>query len=529
MKKNILSYIYILLFLISLILSYLGTRVAGYEVYQPLNSTEVSMIEPVRVVQVNEDVREFYFELENNSPLTQTLEFYTNHQRVDAYLDGELVYSLIGGNSIWGRTTGSKFNFISCPNEAKELKLVIEAIYPAVRTHDFEFFYGLENVIYANMLKNSIWGLLVSVLIIFIGFFLVAYWCVMHKKALINPGLLHLGVFTIIFGLWIMTETDFMTLIAVDRAVQSFIAYLLLMLVMMPFVLYVNYFFEVENKKVVYTMCAMSIANTIICLTLHMTGIMEFKQTVFFIHILIAVGLGYMFVCLVGRFLKRGFDAKVRTNAIGIVLFVGTVGIDLYGYYTKARSTDVVGRIGFMFYILLLGIDNASESIRQINIGRKAELYREMAITDLLTGLYNRNAFEAWENENSDFSDMMLVTFDLNDLKGCNDTFGHAAGDKYIADSAAMIRRVFGRIGTCYRIGGDEFCTVVKNASRINIEGYLERFRRLQKEYNAYSKEVKIQVACGYAVFNEQDKNIENTRSRADASMYKNKKTLKES
>lgn len=528
MKKTI-SLLYTLVFLILVILSYAGTRVAGYDVYQPLNSNDISSIEPTQVVRVNEDIREYYFELSDDSQMGKTIVFYTNHQRVSAYLDGELVYSLIGGNSIWGRTTGSKFNFIPCPNGAKELKLVIEAIYPEVREHEFEFFYGDGSIIYEKILKNSVWALLSSVLIIFMGIFLAGYWCIMHKKALINPGLVYFGIFTTILGLWLMTETDFMTLIAVDRAVQSFIAYVLLMMLMVPFVLYINYFFEIENKKAVHMMCAASILDTIICVILHMTGIREFKQTVFFTHILIVIGIGYMGGCLVGRFIKRGFDPKVRTNAIGVLLLAGTVGIDMYGYYTEAQSTDVVGRIGFMFYILLLGMDNASESIKQINIGRKAELYREMAVTDLLTGLHNRNAFDSWENENKDFSGIMLVTFDLNNLKWCNDTLGHALGDKYIADAATMIRRVFGRLGTCYRIGGDEFCAVIKDAGHIDIESYLERLQRLQKEYNVHSKDVQIEIACGYAVFNEKDKNIEHTRSRADASMYQNKKNMKES
>lgn len=527
--KKVITILYTILFLFLMIFNYAGTKIAGYDVYQPVNSDKISMIEPTRVVEVNEDIKEFYFELENDSEVMQTLEFYTNHQKVSAYMDGELVYALIGGNSIWGRTTGSKFNFIPCPNGTKELKLVIEAIYPETRGHEFEFFYGNGSLIYVNILKNSIWALLASVLIIFMGLFLAGYWFVMHKKALINPGLLNFGIFTTILGFWLMTETDFMMLIAVDRAVQSFIAYILLMMLMVPFVLYINNFFEIENKKVVYSMCLVSIVETIVCLILHLTGIKEFKQTVIFTHILIVVGLCYMLVCLLGRFIRRGFDPKVRTNAIGVLLLAGTVGIDLYGYYTEAQSADVIGRIGFMLYILLLGIDNASESIKQINIGRKAELYREMAVTDLLTGLYNRNAFDSWESENKDFAGTMLVTFDLNNLKWCNDTLGHALGDKYIADAASMIRRVFGRIGTCYRIGGDEFCAVIKDASRIEIENCLEKLQKIQKEYNSHSKDVQIEIACGYAVFSEKDKDIEHTRSRADASMYQNKKNMKKS
>lgn len=525
--KKVISLIYFFIFVTLVILNFTGYKTAGYEIYQPLHSEDISVIEPVEIVKVSEDRTEFYFALENSSRVEQCVEVYTNHQRVNAYIDGELIYTLVGGDSIWGKTTGSKFNFISCPQGSKELKLVIEAIYPEVRNHEFDFFYGEGMVIYQQILKNSIMSLLSSVLIIFTGVFMASYWIVMHKKALINPGLLFFGIFTAIIGAWIMTETDFMTLVAENRAVQSFIGYTLIMTLVVPFVMYIKYFLEAENWKVVIALCSASIIDVVVCVSLHMTGIREFKQTVYITHILIIMALIYMGVCLIVRFMKMGFDSKVRTNAIGAGLLAFTVVIDLFVYYKRAQGTGIVGGIGFLVYILLLGIDNTSEAIKQINIGRKAELYREMALTDLLTGLYNRNAFDSWEKENKEFSGTMLVTFDLNNLKWCNDTLGHALGDKYIADAAGMIRRVFGKLGVCYRIGGDEFCVVIKHANRIDIEVYLERLRRLQKEYNAHSKDVKIQIACGYAVFSETDYHIENTRSRADVSMYENKKNMK--
>ena len=528
MRKAI-SIIYLFMVLILLTIIWIGYKEVTFEMYNPLYEEEVWIIEPTRVEQKTEDIKELYFELEDNSGMDQCLEFFTNHQRVKVYLDGELVYTLEGGKSVFGKTTGSKFNFITCPNGTKEIKVEIEAVYPQVRDRHYEFLYGDNSAIYQHIMKGSIWTSMISVLIMFIGIFMAAYWCLMHKKTLMNPGLFYFGVFTIVLGAWLLIETDFMTLLMTDRAMQSFIGYILIMLLFVPFVLYTSCFFNVENKFVVGTLCTASFANLIICTTLHMAGIVEFKQTVYFTHVMLGVGLSFMFICLIRHFMKMGFDRKIRTNAIGGAMLAMAVIVDLFGYYKGVQNTDALGRIAFLCYIVLLGLDNASESIKQINMGRKAELYREMAITDMLTGLYNRNAFDSWESESSNFTETMLVTFDLNNLKWCNDSLGHAQGDKYIADAASMIQRVFGKLGDCYRIGGDEFCAVVKNANRIDVEVYLERLSRLQNEYNAHSKDVKIHIACGYAVFNEKDQNIENTRSRADVVMYENKKNMKNS
>lgn len=528
MKKAI-SLIYLVMVVVLLAISCIGYKAVNFKIYNPLLDEAISVIEPVEMVEVSEDIKEFYFILEDDTRVDQCLEFFTNHQRAAVYLDGELVYTLEGGNSIFGKTTGSKFNFVACPSGTKEIKVVIEAVYPQVRDREYEFLYGDDNAIYQQIVKNSIWTCIVSVLILFMGMFMVFYWCLMHKKSLMNPGLFYFGIFTLVLGGWLLIETDFMTLVMEDRALQSFCGYVLLMCLIIPFVLYTSCFFNMENKYVIGILCVASFVNIVSCTALHMTGIIEFKQSVYFTHGMMVAGITYMFVCLVKHFRRMGFDRKVRTNAIGAGTLALAVLVDLYSYYKGIQNTDVIGRIAFMLYILLLGIDNASESIKQINLGRKAELYREMAVTDMLTGLYNRNAFDTWENENTNFTETMIVTFDLNDLKWCNDTLGHALGDKYIADAAAMIQRVFGKIGDCYRIGGDEFCAVIKNAERVDIEVYLERLKRLQKEYNAHSKEVQIQIACGYATFSEVDKNIENTRSRADVVMYQNKKQLKNS
>ena len=99
-----------------------------------------------------------------------------------------------------------------------------------------------------------------------------------------------------------------------------------------------------------------------------------------------------------------------------------------------------------------MAILNMKNFSQQIEDGKKVEMYREMAVRDGLTGLYNRAAFEEWMNETNDFNDVMIVMMDLNDLKGCNDTYGHIEGDKYLINSANLISRNFGEIGKCYSI-----------------------------------------------------------------------------
>ncbi len=159
---------------------------------------------------------------------------------------------------------------------------------------------------------------------------------------------------------------------------------------------------------------------------------------------------------------------------------------------------------------------------------RKAEIYHHLAMRDIQTGLFNRNAYYEWYENTKDFSGYSIISFDLNNLKVCNDTFGHSYGDIYIKESVNVIRKHFDDIGSSYRFGGDEFVTIVENT---NIE-VLERKIKAFTEYLSKTKIIDVNfnvgISMGYAVYDSNiDETFSDTEKRADASMYKNKEFIK--
>ena len=163
--------------------------------------------------------------------------------------------------------------------------------------------------------------------------------------------------------------------------------------------------------------------------------------------------------------------------------------------------------------------------------GKYAAIYEELAITDSLTGLYNRNAYQIDTGKIEELTGFLILTFDLNDLKICNDTKGHTQGDHYIVTAAKMIERLLAPYGRCYRIGGDEFCAIVRNGTTCPVDDLLLKLEMEQIKYNAglTSDGYPIRIAAGYAMYDaELDADIEEMRSRADTNMYRNKKQIKE-
>ena len=107
---------------------------------------------------------------------------------------------------------------------------------------------------------------------------------------------------------------------------------------------------------------------------------------------------------------------------------------------------------------------NASGHIclmRDITINRVYEQeVSQMAVTDVLTGLYNRRYFYKYLSDQSSKLWTLLYT-DLDGFKGVNDLLGHHRGDRVLIETAALLKEIFPN-GKSVRLGGDEFAVLIE-------------------------------------------------------------------
>ena len=155
---------------------------------------------------------------------------------------------------------------------------------------------------------------------------------------------------------------------------------------------------------------------------------------------------------------------------------------------------------------------------------------RNMATTDLMTGVKNKRAFTEHEARvNSQLASGSLEKFavvvcDVNGLKWVNDNKGHQAGDEYIKAACRMICALFKR-SPVFRVGGDEFVVVLMNDDYDARQTIMEELNK-QSEHNSQNGGVIVAAGMSEYILGK-DLSMEPVFERADNLMYARKKQLK--
>jgi diguanylate cyclase (GGDEF)-like protein len=163
---------------------------------------------------------------------------------------------------------------------------------------------------------------------------------------------------------------------------------------------------------------------------------------------------------------------------------------------------------------------------------RQVEELRNLALVDELTGLNNRRAFFALAGQQMEWigrfsQKALLLFFDLDDLKGINDRFGHEEGDAALKLAAEALRNSFRASDIVSRYAGDEFAAFLPKSSLVHRDLIVGRVRDNVNEQNRkVGKDYTLSVSIGVAEFDpEAPVSLEDLTREADRKMYGEKKT----
>ena len=194
------------------------------------------------------------------------------------------------------------------------------------------------------------------------------------------------------------------------------------------------------------------------------------------------------------------------------------------------------GEIGHLTRVFNMMIDRLRRSHDEVQAANQAlqeqnRLLQELAVTDGLTGLYNRKKFDEiladqfarFRRNHRPFAVMML---DLDNFKSVNDNYGHVAGDEALADVAAILKQSVRDVDYVARYGGEEFVVVLVETT---LDAALDVAERIRAEmeiprFGASNKLLSVTVSLGVTHSREDDAGPEEVLARADHALYEAKR-----
>jgi len=145
---------------------------------------------------------------------------------------------------------------------------------------------------------------------------------------------------------------------------------------------------------------------------------------------------------------------------------------------------------------------------------------RHESKTDLLTGLWNRRALVSDIDEViAAGTKSVLMLFDLNGFKSYNDRFGHPAGDALLARLGARLQSGVVGHGMAYRLGGDEFCVLVRVDDTKIADVVAATTANLTEEGDGF----RITSSVGIVVLPEEANDTTEALKIVDRRMYRHK------
>ena len=154
---------------------------------------------------------------------------------------------------------------------------------------------------------------------------------------------------------------------------------------------------------------------------------------------------------------------------------------------------------GGVIVLLLAGLTAAL-----ISINENRKNFKRLAVTDALTGIYNRHGFdeqvEQYMRQNPQ-KHCVVAMLDIDDFKLVNDVYGHAAGDGALQKLAESMKQYFSKDVILGRNGGDEFSIFMPDCTVEEVKPFLKKFTGETKKFYCKGEEHTFTISLGFAEY----------------------------
>lgn len=469
------------------------------------------------------------------------LQFYTSHYNVWVYVDDALIYENTAERFSVSKTTGTVCHYVNLlPSMAgSPVTIVFQNVYSDSVAYVPSISFGNERDILYSLIVDKLPSYVVSALLFVIGCIGLLCYAIFHKRLPESyTSLFWLALASIVFSTWSGFETQMMVILLPYHLAFSWYTFVALKLLLIPVIMFISHTYRMQGSRPCKILVPLSALDIVVTTALQYMGIADFKETLSLtlaIIFLTIVWIFSLFVSSIRKLSKQSLHTRPSTLHHFHILFVFVLSITVvldFVSYLLAASQDAsrFTRLAVLGYVIVLVVTMIQNALDLERTRERAQDLKEMAVTDPLTKLRNRASFEkdlAAISE-KDQASYGIAMFDLNNLKYFNDVHGHSTGDYYIIICSEILQDLFCGYGNVYRIGGDEFCAIMKSVSP---EKYAQISPMIAARLNSLHQSIynyRMEVSDGYAAFDpNQDTALLQTMERADKMMYEKKQAMK--
>ena len=462
----------------------------------------------------------------------QSILFKTTHTRVEVSVGRNTVYRFgYEGNPSFLRSPGAIWHVVDLPegSAGSTLSIYLTAIYEDYYGNDLVLSYGSHEGCELALLMDSMPIVIIDCIILFAGALCLLMHIIghLHHRATGRSRFLLVALFSFTIAMWSLCQSGFLQFLIPDGPTLYLIDFFTFNLFPVPFNLFLAAICVMPRQQRMFGgLAVLYLIDLALSCALQFAGICDMFRLMVFTHALMALNVVCVYIGIRQEVCKADnhMAAKFRIPLYVVMLFALS---ELVVYYINDfRQTSIFLPLGTIVFITMLMWDLVAQYYNSILEEQKIAYFKKLASTDMLTDVFNRNAYEHMlrrlEEQNTvGMTPLYVILFDVDNLKLINDHYGHDKGDEALRTCCRCIREAFGEDASCYRIGGDEFVCLSRQMDVLTSS--VSRFESAVAQL-AQTLDFPFSVSIGYATFDPQtDQRLPDVMHSCDEMLYRNK------
>lgn len=302
--------------------------------------------------------------------------FRSSQQDMQLYIDGELRGEYTTKDvRLFGKTSASAYVFVPIYSDdaGKTLRVettsfsnyngIMNKVYYGERFDIWKTFiaqYGMELAIALFMLVLAVISIVTSVVI-----------KLCHKKEIV---LEYLGWGILLVAIWIITESKLRQLFFENISLVSCINILALMLLPLPFAMYLNKIQKFRYKKLYNVIDTLIILDFVVCSALQFLNIVDFAQTMIVMHIVLIISV-LAGVVTVLMDTKKGYDSSYRLIIIGLAILMIAGIVVVIRFYINDGQINAFGICVSLILLLIMTVIKTGQDIVDLERERQKVMF----------------------------------------------------------------------------------------------------------------------------------------------------------